>query len=562
MGAQIPTYVESGKAKAVGYVTPTEDRSPQKVRVLAKRAIPIVFLPGIMGSNLRMSSARQDTIGKKNNIAWRPDRKLEMLALLDSSPADRQLQLDPASTEVDTYDGGSGPTGQHSEKAADRQSCGTIRVTLHNSHPLLLEDDPPTSSPKKTKEQKALERGWGEVYFTSYRGILERCEEDLNKPFVFGTTWGRILDVDPAVFGAIASPHLTPLTEGELKTATKNCIFPVHAMGYNWLNPIEDSAVILAARIVKLIARYNALGLECEKVIVVTHSMGGLVGRALVHPSMGNIESKILGIVHGVQPALGAPAAYRRMRCGFEEGFLGAAPTPKILGNFGSEVTAVLGNSVGGLQLLPSCAYGNGWLQVHHGGAVIESWPKNGDPYAEIYSVRNKWYGLLREDWLNPAGTQQAGFERTVKLLRKAKKFHTSIEHTYHPQSYAHYGADPARQSWQTVTWIYEVPVIATDWRNFLIATDDQKGRLSLVSPLSLDRQLSGITVRLGAAEGAGDQTVPIRSSDHQLQSGKFKGIFRQVGYEHQASYGDVNAIHATLFSIAKIALTMKWLKK
>jgi hypothetical protein len=30
----------------------------------------------------------------------------------------------------------------------------------------------------------------------------------------------------------------------------------------------------------------------------VTHSMGGLVGRALLHPEMGNIESKILGVVH------------------------------------------------------------------------------------------------------------------------------------------------------------------------------------------------------------------------------------------------------------------------
>ena len=356
MGAKLPTYVDSGKSKAIGYTTPTEDKSPQTTRALPNRAIPIVFLPGIMGSNLRMSAERQQALGKGNNIAWRPDRKFEMLALLDASPADRQTQLDPASTEVDTYDDGGAPTGSRSETAAERQDNGRIWVTIHSAHPLLLEDDLPTMNPKRTREQKALERGWGEVYFGSYRAILEKCEQSLNTPGGFGSIWSRVIDANPADFGAVTSPQIPPLSGKEFKQATKECMFPVHAMGYNWLHSIERSSKVLAARIVKLIEKYRSLGLQCEKVIVVTHSMGGLVGRALVHPRMGNIESKILGVVHGVQPALGAPAAYKRMRCGFEEGFIGAAPGPKILGNHGSEVTAVLGNSVGGLQLLPSCA--------------------------------------------------------------------------------------------------------------------------------------------------------------------------------------------------------------
>ena len=38
-----------------------------------------------------------------------------------------------------------------------------------------------------------------------------------------------------------------------------------------------------------------------------------------------------------------------------------------------------------------------------------------------------------------------------------------------------------------------------------------------------------------------------------------FKGIFRQTGYEHQASYEDDTAIACALYSIVHIAQEMKW---
>ncbi len=51
-----------------------------------------------------------------------------------------------------------------------------------------------------------------------------------------------------------------------------------------------------------------------EQVIVVTHSMGGMVSRSLteIHHC-----DKVMGVSHGVQPATGAPATYKRMRSGF-----------------------------------------------------------------------------------------------------------------------------------------------------------------------------------------------------------------------------------------------------
>jgi hypothetical protein len=99
-----------------------------------------------------------------------------------------------------------------------------------------------------------------------------------------------------------------------------------------------------------------------------------------------------------------------------------------VSGNHGDEVTAVLANAPGGLQLLPSEAYGNGWLRVRHNGRDLEAWPKNGDPYNEIYKIQGKWYALFRENWINPSGhsSDRGGgtFETDVRLSRRAKIFH------------------------------------------------------------------------------------------------------------------------------------------
>jgi hypothetical protein len=56
-----------------------------------------------------------------------------------------------------------------------------------------------------------------------------------------------------------------------------------------------------------------------------------------------------------------------------------------------------------------------------------------------------------------------------------------------------------------------------------------------------------------------GDQTVPLHSAEHQLRSKKFKGVFRQTGYEHQDSYKNDSALHSTLYSLVRIAQTMTW---
>lgn len=562
MSNQIVTDSKSKGKKGQGFATPKEDKAPQKMMVLPDRVIPIVFIPGIMGSNLRVTSRRQHKEGLSNNAVWRPDKAGEVGSLIWKSNAARQRRLDFSATEVDIYDPNTNPTGKASETSDDRNRKVEgieVGLTYEVGTPLLT--TPPLETGAclfYTVEQKARQRGWGEVFFKSYRHILETCEQALNGPDRM-VSLQNVIGVNPRDWQLDQQYSLAPLTEQEAKDALGGCYFPVHAMGYNWLKSNADSAKELAVRIEGLIAHYKEIRFNCEKVILVTHSMGGLVGRALAHPNIGKMAGKILGVVHGVMPAIGAPATYKRMRCGFEEQLAGTHPGPKIIGNEGSEVTAVLGNSPGGLQLLPSRKYGSGWLHLKHGGLMLTTLPVNGDPYEEIYKVRHSWYGLIKEEWLNPADDKTVTFERTCLFIDQAREFHETLGDYYHPNTYAHYGADSARSSWESVTWEVSRDFSGYRWRDLRIVRDDEKGQLH-VQPAEASTKSHGFhTVVLGPSTGPGDQTVPAKSADQQFKAGLLRGIFRQTGYEHQESYQNDRAVRSTLYCIVRIAGDMRW---
>ncbi len=396
----------NGARKAEGFATPKQDQKPQCARFLPTRVLPVIFLPGIMGSNLRMSAKRQAMLKKSNNIAWRPDNlgAGSAVGASYSSPAERQLELDPLETTVDIYD----PAGPPGISGDDRHKNVVIDGDFRS--PMLF-DDPSAVRNGRTAAQKARSRGWGEVYFKSYGKLLQHMESRLNNTFTEGKLreeWCDVVGADTKEWRPVPELPQPKLTEEELKEVVNDCWFPVYALGYNWLQSNGRSAKLIAARIVKIMEGLVQSGYECNQVIVVTHSMGGLVGRALIHPSYGNLGERILGVVHGVMPAIGAPAAYKRIRAGFEDPGITSGPMvsigSKVAGNYGDEVTAVLANSQGGLELLPNEAYGNAWLRVTHKGRNLDAWPKNGDPYSEIYKTKGKWYSLLREEWINPSG--------------------------------------------------------------------------------------------------------------------------------------------------------------
>lgn len=92
-----------GFAEVAVATTPVADKRRVHVRVPPGKLIPIVFLPGIMGSNLRLSKGRQALIKRKDNRSWWPDNTGDALKRRNASAADRQMRLDPDEVEVDRY---------------------------------------------------------------------------------------------------------------------------------------------------------------------------------------------------------------------------------------------------------------------------------------------------------------------------------------------------------------------------------------------------------------------------------------------------------------------------
>ena len=184
---------------------------------------------------------------------------------------------------------------------------------------------------------------------------------------------------------------------------------PVHTFGYNWMDDVRASGKKLVSYLDQLMQVYHRSGRECRRVILVTHSMGGLVARAAC--VLHGASDKVLGVVHGAQPATGSPVGYWVMKGGFSQGDhedLQTTLTRWVLGKTGAHVAPLLGHMPGALQLLPSSSYRNeegraSWLRVNdHRGREIAQKPRSGDPYQEIYAVGDRYWGVTTPELLCP----------------------------------------------------------------------------------------------------------------------------------------------------------------
>lgn len=544
--------------------TPRDDQRGCEMHVLPSRTIPVVFIPGIMGSNLKVTPQRQAELKKTTDVSWRPEATMEALAVIFKSPAQRQMLLDPLATEVDRYD--------LSNPAADKRH-GNVEDVAY------LHDGPQgecASTDKEAQQQRdrhARLRGWSEVFFGSYGGLLQTLESQLNQMCRDGqvrSEWAsgahKVIGVPPTEWGGNGGEALLP---SELQTVS-DAWYPVHAVGYNWLRSNGDSAKEVAKRIREIIAYYQQRQFDCEKVIVVTHSMGGLVGRALIHPDFGNAQDVVAGVVHGAMPAVGAAAAYKRIRMGFEGTGVKGYLFKKVVGDTGPKVTAVLANAPGGLQLLPSERYGPGWLKAKVGDQEVLSLPES-DPYTEIYTAQDKWYRLITPEWVNPAGKKDSSILFAFRHLSSARKLHAAICDHYHLETYLSYASDVKQQAWGDVVWQtgkapffhggtgqhlgLEKLHVGTPAEEWQIDQDDGDG----VAVLK-DGRPEHVGQRFGAQIAdpaqAGDGTVPAdRSAQDPVRQGKVKIAYQQTGYEHQDSFKHNEVQASTLHAICKIAL-------
>jgi pimeloyl-ACP methyl ester carboxylesterase len=481
---------EDGSVHYTSVTSPSDD-SIAICHVVPNRVIPVIFVHGIMGSNLQ--NLQEDPV-------WVVNSSQAMAGWAPKSPAFRKRTLDPESTSV--FDGGELPRG---------------------------------TSLSDAEKQK---RGWGTVAKKSYGDWLvwlQNALDDCRAANRYGHDGLRCSLKHEAL-----ATGLSALTDAEVSLSYRYQM-PVHAVGYNWLHSNEIASRHLADEIDRIIGEYRKAH-RCEKVILVTHSMGGLVAR---HCSEAlGYKDRIFGIVHGVMPATGSATAYKRVKAGWEsDGTIAGEGARHVLGATAEEVTAVFAQSAGALQLLPSADYGNGWLRISDGDQSL-SLPQRGNPYLEIYLKQNEWWGLIDDQIANPLDIGKKTVDRDwasfVKLVNQdVIPFHNAIAKKYHAHSYVFYGDDQSHKTWGDVVWKrLQFPAWLNDHKYSVMgarpSNDTRTGIIDVaagkVGPIPIQKSF-----QIQPAVENGDGTVPVRSG--YAPAPYVKACIAFNGVEHEGAY-------------------------
>ncbi len=517
--------VGDGSFKSSWKLTPESITDPVVI-VLNPNVLPIVFVPGIMGSNLKSKGANSQPVWRLDaGFARQPTSLIGRWRT--ASAGDRQATLHPSRCQVD--DDGHAPD----------EPVGTVaNVSIYK------------------------QRGWGEVAQTSYHEFLLSLEKQLNT--------FRKLSVDQLLRAAghgnaqtlqdwRAEKPAQAISEQDAK-ALNGWHYPVYAYGYNWLDSNKVAADGLMKRINQIIKENNKGLYRCEQVVVITHSMGGLVARRC--QMLEGMEAKIAGIVHGVMPAIGAPVAYRRIKVGMRDE---DALAGMVLGQAGTDVTPVFAQSPGALQLLPNKQYPQGWLRVTDDkGRPLAAYPKT-DPYAEIYRNHKDWWGLIKEEWLAPKGGKKWTWDDFIDTVKLAEDFHEVLGKSYHPNTYVYCGeptSSAEKNSMARMTWQAELPptllppkMSTENIANAGLAAIDQSGANPLAARYP-DR--AGIAWSLVASgfDAGGDGTVPAVSGRAPIQQNPacVQQQVRLSGFKHEGSYRDSGAQDFVFYALARIA--------
>ncbi|RSZ26440.1 lipase family alpha/beta hydrolase [Acinetobacter bereziniae] len=448
---------ESGNISYVSQTTPSSVKTECEIIVPSKYVVPIIFIPGIMGSNIKETAEDREV--------WYP--KVSLSTIIEYSKRDakeRQIALNPKTTEVG-FDG---------------------EVKL--SKKLI---------PHITKEI-ALARGWGSVINLGYANVLIYLESHLNRAFkklkdqqkdqFKGTAeWEKIVKPGNATTEKIlnnwSSAKVIELLSLEQHETLADYEFPVFACGYNWLESNMQSADKIADRlnheVLKQVKKEFPTS-EFKKFIIVSHSMGGLVTRALIQND--KVKDKIAGVVHGAMPATGAPAVYQRLTVGWDgwkasTGLLNSLKawiTKFMFGDTSERLTATLASAPGGLELLPFTNYVNAkdfpknpkaWIFIKAktpNGEITASLPRTANPYTEIYQRKDSWWAMMNPDFIDPAQLMkqeanergyESAFDVYVKNIEIVRELHKHIMDTYHTNTYANYGADESFKAFGQVVW-------------------------------------------------------------------------------------------------------------
>jgi pimeloyl-ACP methyl ester carboxylesterase len=544
-----PTVEPDGSQVVHSIATPESFDMRAGTTIGSNKVIPVIFVPGIMGTNLRVRrdvKLPEDYPLKGGDPAWRPPNSkaeglLEARKWSKRNPGERQMILNPDFLEIDE-------TGE-----LDVGTCSLTRDVMR-------------------------ERGWGEIFNGSYGTLLYELQSHLDMTFRVNNLgqreirehWQTVMKCDPWRQWGVRNVEL--VTEGELEKYAAYQ-YPLYAVGYNWLQSSALSAQRLEKRVNEIIKWWRDRKYKCSQVILVTHSMGGLVARACAK----RIPGSIAGVIHGVMPALGAPVAYRRIACGTEksspsndtyQNFV-AEKFAEVAGKTAAETTPVMAVSPGVLELLPNHRYPRPWLHVRVMRSIDKKryaydylhLPTEENPY-DFYRDTKAWYRLINPALADPRGLHRRKPGGVIQVISNAidaaEKFHLELGDSYHKTSFAFYGNDKERLSYGEIRWVAnEVPAstsVALASGNVqkarLVGYADDGARVVEVEGKCLLR------FELDQQDASGDDTVPHQSG--AAPSAFISQIFATRGYSHQDSFGDSNMILLTRHLIVKIVQGLK----
>ena len=576
------TWEDDGVYTVRTVLTPDDDRRPKEILCDTRPAIPVIFVPGVMGT-LLVNKDDGSSLWSPPNLDGAWSGLAGVIAVVIgwfAGAASRQKRYDPTVAMVNP----GGPI-----------NVGGSRLS----------------------EAEARRRGWGALHRWSYHTALAWLEEQLNnaicdnKPcgeWQHGDPEGRkaalkpVLGTHPSEYGGYGHGEALDADGAAFKHFTR-FRYPVYAIGYNWLQSNLDSArdvldgfdffdheteSITRVMGIKEICKEN----HTDKAIVITHSMGSLVIRMASQLLDG--AGHLYGVVHGAQPATGAPLAAKRFRTGGED-FI----NDSLMGANAAEFVAVTAHAQGPLELTPMPDYHNGapwWIFVDRTGKERLKFPKR-SALNELY-INPAWYGLLPDrSILDPAGIVKKEMEKNDVNVDVEKDFEERMRvvverqgamvNNYHPNTYALYGDGALKESegssnqefsepeknlmaWGNVVWQGDITKYSEeDLLAAKLYADDNNGRISIIvrgEIVTLSVQKTAVRASNGMDNGiiTGDGTVPVWSAEAQARGlkpdvpgSKAKGVqmvFAQGGYAHQFCYDHPWARWATLYSVVQIA--------
>jgi len=545
--------------------------------------IPVIFVPGIAGSLLKVLGGNTSVWDPLNDLTKTMGRPLRL----------RQKLFDPQKTEVMLNGKFSVPDKVYwltTEEAIERRWGG-----LFNGYHEFLQKLEMTLNDQYTDPGREHNYLMPEIGMAEYlKGGPEKTKDSPPQAGQKKPDYAKEAQKAMKAWGT--KPKA--LAGAELKKL-EDYYYPVWAFPYNWLDDLENAANELVKYIQDKVLAHYAAGKDAKgkekyfrhqnKVIIVTHSMGGLVGRRAAQID----GSKMLGVVHGVCPLAGAAVMYRRMRAGQEGGGIKDNVIARIMGETQERMTVQIGRSPGALTLAPTKDYKKHWLKAYAGGiedekGLIFSLPEK-DPYTEIYArtADEVWWGMVDPKMLDPLGEMTGKDENTptpkkayTYAMKLARDFHDRLKLYAHPETYGFYGTDNGEyRSFRSVSWLLET---AKDSRFNSLSDDVLYGRYAdktackAVMDAKASRNVEGVSSNYTLVlvpdkanpnkkdevpfritehkDARGDGTVPDGSGEmlNKLEPPP-KEVIGFPGYDHQAAYDDENVFLATVYFIARI---------